>query len=60
VRLGDTVARVTEVHGPLTRRECGLYYALVLPRGRTVTAFYVVEERLWGFGLSSPGVSVCR
>ncbi|MGH3129521.1 MAG: hypothetical protein ACRDNX_01765 [Gaiellaceae bacterium] len=58
--LGEHVARVTAVYGPLTRTECGTYSALTLPRGRTVTAFYVVDGRLWGFGLSRRGLPVCR
>jgi hypothetical protein len=58
--LGDTAPRITEVYGPLTRVECGGYYALTMPRGGTVTAFYVFDDRLWGFGLVRRGVSVCR
>ncbi len=58
--LGDQVARVTLLHGALVRRECGGYSALLLPRGRTMTAFYVLDDKLWGFGLSSRSVPVCR
>lgn len=60
LRLGEPVARVTEVYGPLTRLECGSYYALTLETARTLTAFYVVDERLWGFGLMRPDVPACR
>jgi hypothetical protein len=57
--LGDAVARVTSLYGALLRRDCPQYYALVL-RGRgVVTEFYVVDERLWGFGLSR-APSPCR
>jgi hypothetical protein len=58
--LGDPVARVTALYGSLVRRECGGYAALELPRGQATTAFYVVDERVWGFGLSDRGVPVCR
>jgi hypothetical protein len=58
--LGEPVVRVTEVYGALARVECGRYYALTLRTGQAVTAFYVVGEELWGFGLSRPDVPVCR
>lgn len=60
LNLGDPVARITEVYGPLTRLECGTYYALTLETARTLTAFYVVDEQLWGFGLMRPDVPACR
>ena len=60
VVLGETVARITEVYGPLTRTECGTYYALSLPRDGAVTVFYVSDEQLWGFGLMRPDVARCR
>ena len=47
--LGESVARVTSVYGPLSRRECGSYYLLELPRGASVTSFVVVNEQLFGF-----------
>jgi hypothetical protein len=58
--LGETVPRVTEVYGALARTECGRHYALTLRRGGALTAFYVLDERLWGFALSRPDVPVCR
>jgi hypothetical protein len=60
LRLGDPVPRVTEVYGPLPRLECGTYYALTLETARTLTAFYVVDGKLWGFGLMRPDVPACR
>ncbi len=44
----------------LLRVNCGTYAAMTLRRGRTTTSFYVVDERVWGFGLSRPGQRVCR
>jgi hypothetical protein len=58
--LGDSVARVTAVYGALVRRECGGYAVLVLPGRGATTAFYVLEDKLWAFGLSAPGVELCR
>ena len=58
--LGDSVARVTSVYGALVRRECVGYSVLELPSRRAVTAFYVLDDRLWAFGLFRPGVPLCR
>jgi len=58
--LGDSVARVTSLYGALVRRECGGYSVLVLPGRGATTGFYVLDDRLWAFGLSRPGVPVCR
>ena len=58
--LGDSVARVTGIYGALVRRECGGYAVLVLPGPRASTAFYVLEDQLWGFGLLRPGAPLCR
>jgi hypothetical protein len=44
----------------MIRVECGGYAALTRMDGQTVTAFYVVDEEVWGFGLLRPGVPVCR
>ena len=60
LRLGDPAARITRVYGPLPRVECGGYYALTLPRGRSVTTFYVLRERVWAFGLMRKGQPLCR
>lgn len=60
LRLDEPVARITEVYGPLTRLECGTYYALTMETARTLTAFYVVDDRLWGFGLMRRDVPACR
>lgn len=60
LRIGEPAARVTTLYGPLPQRNCGVYSALTLRRGGTVTAFYVLDEEVWGFGLLRPGSSVCR
>jgi hypothetical protein len=57
--LGDASARVTEIYGPLARRGCAGYDALVRPGRRVQTAFYIDGDALWGFGLTMPGTSPC-
>jgi len=39
---------------------CDGYDALILRREDTVSSFYVLDERLWGFGLSRRGLPICR
>jgi hypothetical protein len=58
--LGDPVAEITAAYGALTRLECGNYYALLLPHAGSLTVFYVLNARLWAFGLTRSGVPVCR
>ena len=58
--LGDSVARVTSVYGALVRRDCGGYAVLVLPGRGATTGFYVLDDRLWAFGLFRPGLPLCR
>jgi hypothetical protein len=60
VTLGDPSSRVTAFYGALRRQDCGDYDALVLPRGGTVTAFYLLDDRLWAFGLLRSGIPLCR
>ncbi|MEX0673811.1 MAG: hypothetical protein WD067_03495 [Gaiellaceae bacterium] len=60
LRLGDDVSRVTALYGPLPRVRCAGYDALTLRRGRTLTAFYVLRDELWGFGLARAGARPCR
>jgi hypothetical protein len=60
LKIGDDVARVTQVYGPLARAQCAGYYALLLPRPGGVNAIYVGGERVFGFGLLSFRVPLCR
>ncbi|MDQ3065528.1 MAG: hypothetical protein M3R12_00050 [Actinomycetota bacterium] len=60
LRLGDSAATITARYGSLVRRECGGYYVLERPTRQAVTGFYVLDEQLWAFGLSRPGISLCR
>jgi hypothetical protein len=58
--LGDSATRVTTMYGALVRHECGRYAALVLPSRGARTVFYVLDDRLWAFGLARPGLPLCR
>ena len=61
LRIDDPAARIAGLYGSsLLRVDCGTYSVLLLRRGRTTTSFYVVDERVWGFGLSRPGEPACR
>jgi hypothetical protein len=60
LRIDDPAARIARLYGPLLRVNCGTYAVLTLRRGRTTTSFYVVNEQVWGFGLSRPSEPACR
>lgn len=60
VTLGYTVEQVRTAFPGLARRECDGYYALVRRSPGALTTFYVLDEKLWAFGLSRPGVPLCR
>ena len=58
--LGEPESRVRTLYPQLVRRDCGDYDVFVSRRGPTVTALYVLDDRLWAFGLSRRGVPLCR
>ena len=58
--IGDDTGHVTLVEGPLRSVACENYAALVLPTRGAVSAFSIVNGRLWGFALTKRGVPVCR
>jgi hypothetical protein len=60
LKVGDDVSRVTALYGTLSRTDCAGYYALVLPTPGGVNALYVVNEKVFGFGLLDFSVPVCR
>ena len=59
LRTGDPAADIARTYGPLDRRQCGRYYALVETGARAQTAFYVFNNEVWGFALTVPGASPC-
>ena len=58
--IGESAARVGTVYGGLLEVQCGTYSALVLPGPRVKTLFYVYDEKVWGFGLSSAAAPACH
>jgi hypothetical protein len=60
LELNDPAARITGLYGPLKTFGCEGYSVLTLNRRNSVTAFYVLGDRLWAFGLSRPSVALCR
>jgi hypothetical protein len=58
--IGDPVERVAEIYGGLERRRCGRYDALVSSTPGATTAFYVLDDRIWGFAVGRPAVPTCR
>jgi hypothetical protein len=59
LKIGDETAKITLVYGPMASVPCNNYVALVLVERRATSAFYVVNGRLWGFGLVGPTRSAC-
>ena len=58
--LGSAVLAVHRVTGASRTIRCGDYEALVRDSARARTAYYLVDGRLWGFGLFVRGASPCR
>jgi hypothetical protein len=59
LRLGEPAADIARTYGPLDRRRCGRYEALVEPGPKAQTVYYVFEDEVWGFGLTVPDASPC-
>ena len=60
LELGDPVERLTALYGPLPRVDCNGYSAHTIRGRRVTTSFYVLGDRLWAFGISRPGLPLCR
>jgi hypothetical protein len=59
--IGDNVDRVPRLYGQLATTNCpGNYSALTIPTPGGVNAIYVVNEKIFGFGLLGFKASVCR
>ena len=59
--IGDNVDRVPGLYGTLARADCpGNYYGLTMPSPAGVNVLYVVNEKIFGFGLLSFRAAVCR
>ena len=60
LRIGDPEFRISTIYGTLFQIDCGRYSASTMRSRGVTTAFYVVDEQVWGFGLSRPGQPICR
>jgi hypothetical protein len=60
LRLGAVEAQVTRLARPVTPLQCTSYTALVHDARRERTVYYIVDGKLWGFGLMRAGASPCR
>ena len=60
ITIGDPIQKVTARFGALLPTQCATYYVLNFLRGATVTSFYVVDEQVWGFGLTTTRFGACR
>jgi hypothetical protein len=60
LQIGDGAASATATYGPLPRRACRGYDALTLRSRRAVTAIYLADGKVWGFGLQDRRSPVCR
>lgn len=60
IRLGAFDAQVTADAGPLVPVACSGYRALVADDPSARTAYYLVDGRLWAFGLFRRGADPCR
>jgi hypothetical protein len=60
LQLGATQVQVTKLAGTLVPVECSGYEALVSDAHGVRTAYYIVDAKLWGFGLLQARESPCR
>ena len=61
LRLGAVEAQVTDLAGPLIVLACSGYDALTRDSTAEVrTAYYIVDGKLWGFGLLPAHANPCR
>jgi len=59
LELGAPAAEIARAYGPLDRRGCSGYYALLAGDRRPQTVYYVYRNEVWGFGLTVPEASPC-
>jgi hypothetical protein len=59
LELGDPSFEASRLYGSLDRRQCTFYDALLDPRPRAWSVYYVFENEIWGFGLTEPDASPC-
>lgn len=60
LQLGAVEAQVTTIAGPLLPVTCPGYTALVHDEHEVRTAYYILDGKLWGFGLMRAQAAPCR
>jgi hypothetical protein len=60
LRLGAVEEQVNALAGPLVPLVCSGYDALTRDDGTVRTAYYVLNGKLWGFGLLRRNANPCR
>ena len=58
--IGAVEAQVTTLAGPLVVLTCSGYEALTKNTAAVQTAYYIVDGKLWGFGLLRAHTNPCR
>jgi hypothetical protein len=58
--MGAPEAQVTTLAGPLVALTCSGYEALTKGTTAVQTAYYIVDGKLWGFGLLRAHTNPCR
>jgi hypothetical protein len=58
--IGAVEAQVTTLAGPLVVLTCAGYEALTKDTTAVQTAYYIVDGKLWGFGLLRAHANPCR
>ncbi len=59
VRIGDPSSLVTSRFRTLPPTTCATYSVITVVGPNIVNAFYVVNDRIWGFGLQTSRVNPC-
>jgi hypothetical protein len=59
LRIGDPAARIRGRYPAVAQAACERYAAFTLVEGRTIAAFYVLDGKVWGFGLIRAGARLC-
>jgi hypothetical protein len=60
LQLGAVEGQVTKLASPVSPFQCPGYTALIRDTPPARTAYYIVDGKLWGFGLVSWPTSPCR
>ncbi len=60
LRLGAVEGQVTSLAGPVVPVACPGYTVLVRDTRSARTAYYIVDGKLWGFGLMHARANPCR